>query len=98
MSLWDNYLAFDFSFNGSTLRIELTFEKQDVDEFIVDSITIGSTTYSLDIDKFLVEFGDYFEYNDTEFTDDSIFKFLNKSVPILTAIVSNPTDYGSTFL
>lgn len=88
-------VAFNFSINGITHFVILTFEKQDFDEFLVDSITIDGSTYDLDMETILVVFGDYLEYNDTVFTDNSILKFLIKSESILTDILSSPTAYGA---
>ena len=88
-------VSFDFTINGTVYHVILTFEKQDVDEFLVDSFTINGSTYDLQMETVLTVFGDYLEYNDTTFTDDSIVKFLDKSRKILTDIIGLPTAYGT---
>jgi hypothetical protein len=88
--------TFDLLIDGKTIKSGISFERQREDEFVVDSLTIGNKTYWLDIEKCHDIESDYWEYNDTEFTDNSITKFLNDSKSIIKTIVGNPDAYGKT--
>lgn len=86
--------TFDIAIDGKIIESGISFEAQREDEFVVDSLKIGDKTYWLNIQKCYDIESDYWEYNDTEFTDSSITKFLNDSKSIIETIVGNPDAYG----